>query len=158
MLSVYYNINDEGHKTIQDWLKSKDSWQANTPRMDKVWKILNTNKNIADFNNKFNLRKRFDDLSFLHNYVHTKGYKYSNHLGVLKANHQTFEENVLKKWIDTYKEAVIVIATLHMLKYPISVIEFEWDRKIGIDNPYPVLEVFDRSFRDNLLRVANPHS
>ncbi|MFH1982256.1 MAG: hypothetical protein ABIL58_10445 [Pseudomonadota bacterium] len=151
MLSVYYNINDEGHKTVQDWLRSKDTWEANTPRIEKIWKILNTNNNIADFNDRFNLRKRFDDLSFLHNYIHTKGYKYSNQLGVPKSNFQTFEENVLKKWVDTYEEVIIIVATLHMLKYPISVIEFDWNKKVGIDNPYPVLEVFEINKIKNLL-------
>ena len=143
MLSVYYNINDEGHKAVRDWLRSKDTWEANTPRIENIWKILNTNKNIANFNNKFDLRKRFDGLSFLHNYIHTKGHKYSNQLGVFKSNYQTFEEDILKKWVDTYEKVIIVVATLHMLKYPISVIEFDWSKKIGIENPFPVLEVFE---------------
>lgn len=30
LLSVYYNINDDGHLEVQSWLKSKDSWEANT--------------------------------------------------------------------------------------------------------------------------------
>lgn len=143
MLSVYYNINDDGHKTVQDWLKSKDTWEANTPRADKIWKILNSNTNISRFNRKYNLRRCFDDLSYLHNYVHTKGYKYSNHLGVVKSNYQTFEEAILLKWLDTYEKVVIVIITLHMLKYPITSIEFDWGTKVGIDNPFPVLESFE---------------
>lgn len=163
MLSVYYNINDEGHKTVQDWLKSKDTWEANTPRIEKIWKILNTNKNIENFNNKFDLRKRFDGLSFLHNYIHTKGHKYSNRLGVKITNHQTFEENILNKWVDTYERVIIIVAILHMLKYPISVIEFEWSTKIGIDNPFPVLEVFEierikkllpKNFIDEIQHIA----
>jgi len=143
MLSVYYNINDEGHKAVKDWLRSKDTWEANTPRTETIWKILYSNKNISSFNNKFNLRMRFDDLGFLHNYIHTKGQKYSNQFGMLKSNHQTFEEDILKKWVDTYEKAIIIVIILHMLKYPISVIEFDWSRKIGIDNPFPVLEVFE---------------
>lgn len=140
ILSVYYNINDEGHKEVKDLLKSKDTWEANTPKTEKVWKILNGNKNIETFNNKFNLRKKFDDLAFLHNYVHTKGHKFSNQLGTLKANHQTFEENILLKWVETYERATIIVVILHMLKYPISIIEFDWHDKVGIDNPFPVLD------------------
>ncbi|MDD4956283.1 MAG: hypothetical protein PHH49_06095 [Candidatus Omnitrophica bacterium] len=143
MLSVYYNINDDGHKTVQDWLKSKDAWEANTPRVDKIWKILRSNKNIMSFDEKFGLRKSFNDLSVLHNYVHTKGYEFSNKLGLPKSNCQTFEEDVLEKWINTYERVIILVITLHMLKYPISVIEFEWSEKIGIDNPFPVLESFE---------------
>jgi hypothetical protein len=153
ILSVYYNINDEGHKEVKDWLRSKDTWEANTPRADKIWKILNKNKNIERFNNKFELRKQFDELAFLHNYVHTKGHKFSNQLGQLKANHQTFEENILLKWVETFEKATIIVALLHMLKYPISVIEFDWYEKVGIDNPFPVLEIHEieriKSFMPN---------
>ena len=143
LLSVYYNINDDGHNAVQSWLKSKDSWEANTPRIDKIWKILNSNSNIKNFNAEFNIRDRFNKLSFLHNYVHTKGYKYSNHLGILKSNFQTFEEKILLKWIYTYQEIITIIITLHLLKYPIGIIEFDWNKKIGIDNPFPVLEKFE---------------
>ena len=30
-----------------------------------------------------------------------------------------------------------------MLKYPISVIEYNWSKKVGIDNPFPVLGSFE---------------
>jgi hypothetical protein len=40
LLSVYYNINDDGHNTVKDWLKSKDIKEANTPPAHKIWKIL----------------------------------------------------------------------------------------------------------------------
>lgn len=139
MLSVYYNINNEGHKTVQDWLKSKDTWEANTPRSNKIWKILNSNDNISEFNKKFRLQDDFNNLSFLHNYVHTKGYKYSNHLGLIKSNHQTYEQKILIEWLNAYEKVIVLVITLHMLKYPISIIEFDWGKKIGIDNPFPVL-------------------
>jgi hypothetical protein len=151
LLSIYYNINDDGHQVVQDWLKSKNSWEANTPRIDKIWKILNSNNNIQSFDDKLKLRERFDKLSFLHNYVHTKGYKYSNHLGIFKSNFQTFEEKILLKWIDTYQEIITIIITLHLLKYPIGIIEFDWNKKIGIDNPFPVLESFEIEKVCNLL-------
>lgn len=140
LLSVYYNINDEGHITVQDWLRSKDTWEANTPKTEKIWQLLKSNKNIAEFDKKFNLRGRFDKLQFLSNYVHTKGHKYSNTLGIHKSNHQTFEEKILIKWIKTYEEVIIIISTLHLLKYPIGVITYDWDKKCGIDNPFPVLD------------------
>ena len=143
MLSVYYNINDDGHKVVKDWLKSKDTWEANTPRADKIWKILNTNSNIKKFSDEFGLRKEFDSLCFLHNFVHTKGYKYSNTLGKLKGNFQTFESDVFIKWCKTYQQIVIFLIKLHILKYPITVIEYDWSKKIGIDNPFPVIETFE---------------
>lgn len=143
MLSVYYNINDEGHNAVKNWLRSKDSWEANTPRANKVWKILKSNENIAKYNELFGLEEIFDSLSFLHNYVHTKGYKYSNLLGFSKTNYQTFEENVFLVWLETYRNVITLIITLHILKYPITIIEYDWSRKVGIDNPYPVLGVLE---------------
>jgi hypothetical protein len=140
LLSVYYNINDEGHHEIQEWLRSKETWEAQTPRADKIWRILTSNENINSFERKFNLRKRFDELGFLHNYVHTKGIKFSNRLGILKSNFQTFEIEFFEKWIETYSEIITIIITLHILKFPIAVYRYNWYVKCGIDNPYPVLD------------------
>lgn len=151
LLSVYYNINDDGHKAVQNWLKSKDSWEANTPRTDKIWQILNSNNNIRSFNKEFSFREHFNRLSFLNNYIHTKGYKYSNKLGIFKSNFQTFEEKIFIKWFNAYHEVIIIIATLHLLKYPIAVIEFDWSKKCGIDNPFPVLEIYEIEKISNLL-------
>lgn len=135
LLSVYFNINDEGHKTVKDWLKAKDDPDANTPRAGKIWKILLTNNNIKEFNEKHNLRKIFDDLGYLHNYVHTKGAKHSNRMGLLKSNFQTFEQELIPKWLKSYSDIISLISTLHLLKYPISVIRFDYQSKFGIDIP-----------------------
>ncbi len=151
MLSVYYNINDDGHKVVKSWLRSKDSWDANTPKTEKIWKILKSNENIVRYNDLFKLEDEFNSLSFLHNYVHTKGYKFSNELGIPKSNCQTFEEDIFIKWLDTYQKVISLVVTLHILKYPISIIEYDWNRKIGIDNPFPVLEVFEIEIIKELL-------
>ncbi|MBC45192.1 MAG: hypothetical protein CMO08_05250 [Thalassospira sp.] len=151
MLSVYYNINDEGHIIVKEWLHSKDTWEANTPKTDKIWKILRSNQNIAGFDDKLLLRNRFNALSYLHNYVHTKGFKFSNQLGRLKSNHQTFEEHALLNWLSAFEEIILILITLHMLKYPISIIKFDWSKKIGIDNPFPVLEEFEIEKIEELL-------
>jgi len=143
MLSVYYNINDDGHNTVQNWYRSKDSWDANTPRADKIWKILRSNDNISSFDRKFNLKRQFDDLGFLHDYVHTKGFKYSNYIGLISSNCQTFEEKGLMRWVNVYEQVVLLLLTLHLLKYPIGVIEFDWTSKVGIDNPFPVLPMHE---------------
>lgn len=135
MLSVYFNINDDGHNAVKDWLNSEDSNEANTPRANTIWKILLSNKNIRQFNEKHNLRKTFDDLGYLHNYVHTKGAKHSNHMGLEKSNSQTFEATLISKWLTTYADIISLISTLHLLKYPISVIRFDYRSKFGIDLP-----------------------
>lgn len=140
MLSVYYNINDDGHNTVKAWYRSKDSREANTPRAEKIWKILRSNDNISSFDREFDLKRQFDDLGFLHNYVHTKGYKYSNYIGLLSSNCQTFEEKGLIRWMEVYEQVVLLLLTLHLLKYPMGIIEFDWFKKVGIDNPFPVLD------------------
>jgi hypothetical protein len=135
MLSVYYNINDEGHKIVKNWYNSKDSNEANTPRSNKIWNSLLSNSNIKQFNDKFNLKKKHDDLAFLHNYVHTKGYKFSNRLGIKKGNSQSFEFEMVENWLKSYAEVVSLICTMHLLKYPIAVIRFDYQKKYGIDIP-----------------------
>jgi len=135
LLSVYYNINDDGHNTVKDWLSSKDSYDSNTPRAGKVWKILLSNPNIKEFNDKHDLRKTFDELGYLHNYVHTKGAKFSNRMGLLKGNSQTFESNLIIKWLKSYEDVIFLICILHLLKYPLAVVRFDYSKKFGIDIP-----------------------
>ena len=121
---------------VSDWHSSKETTDANTPRADKIWKILLSNGNIKQFNDKFELKKLFDNLGYLHNYVHTKGVKYSNSLGgIIRSNSQTFEEKALKLWLTSFEKVIQLVATLHLLKYPLAVIEFEYGKKFGIHIP-----------------------
>lgn len=131
LLSVYFNINDDGQNAVKEWLNSKD----NTPRVDKIWKILRQNDNIKKFDEKHNLEQVHKDLGYLHNYVHTKGAKYSNRMGLFKSNFQTFEEKLISKWLKSYADIISLVCTLHLLKYPISVIRFDYSKKFGIDIP-----------------------
>lgn len=135
MLSVYFNINDDGHNAVKDWLQSKEAKEADTPHTKTIWKILKQNDIIRLFNEKHDLEKVHKDLGYLHNYVHTKGAKYSNGMGISKSNSQTFESKLILKWLDTYAEIISLVCTLHLLKYPISVIRFDYSKKFGIDIP-----------------------
>lgn len=135
LLSVYYNINDDGHNAVKEWLSSRDTAEANTPRANKIWEILLSNNNIKKFNDKHNLRQTFDNLGYLHNYVHTKGVKYSNKMGTAKSNFQTFEPKLIEKWLKSYADIVSIVCSMHLLKYPIAVIRFDYSRKFGIDIP-----------------------
>jgi hypothetical protein len=140
MLSVYFNINNDGHNAVKSWLNSNE----NTPRTDRIWKILKQNENIKKFDNKHNLEKVHKELGYLHNYVHTKGAKHSNRMGILKINSQTFEEKLILKWLKSYADIISLVSTLHLLKYPISVIRFDYSRKFGIDIPsFGGLEEYD---------------
>lgn len=135
LLSVYYNINDDGHIAVQNWLRSRDSTDSNTPPSKAIWKILLSNKNIQRFNDKHNLVKMHQDLGYLHNYVHSKGAKYSNRYGKMKSNFQTFEPSMIEKWLESYRDVIKLVTTLHLLKYPLAIIRFDYSAKFGIDIP-----------------------
>ncbi len=163
LLSVYFNINDDGHLVVQDWLRSKDSWEANTPRTDKIWEILKSNANIAEFDELVGFRDYYDEITYLHNFVHTKGYKFSNRVGLFKSNFQTFESSQLLKWKNLFYKVAVVVITAHLLKYPIGAIKYNWHRKTGIDNPFPVLlsseidlisKILPRNFFDEIEKIA----
>jgi hypothetical protein len=155
ILSVYFNINDDGHKVVKDWLNSKDVREADTPRAKMIWKILLSNENIKKFNEKHNIKKTFDELGYLHNYVHTKGAKYSNRMGLLKNNSQTFEIELISKWVKSYSDIISLVSTLHLLKYPISVIRFDYSKKFGIDIPsFGGLEEFNI---DKIAKILPEH-
>ncbi|HET7230171.1 MAG TPA: hypothetical protein VFJ16_09225, partial [Longimicrobium sp.] len=73
LLSVYWNLDDDGHEVIQEWLRSRE----NTPRFDKIWRKLQNHPNFESFQQKYDIRKRLLDLGYLHDYVHAKGVKFS---------------------------------------------------------------------------------
>jgi hypothetical protein len=135
MLSVYFNINDDGHNAVKEWLQAKDKKEADTPSAKTIWKILLQNNNIRKFNEKNDLETVHKNLGYLHNYVHTKGAKHSNRMGLPKSNYQTFEEKLISKWLKSYTDIISLVITLHLLKYPISVIRFDYSKKFGIDIP-----------------------
>lgn len=135
LLSVYFNINDDGHNAVKEWLQGKDTKDADTPLAKTIWKILLQNDNIRKFNEKHEIETVHKNLGYLHNYVHTKGAKHSNRMGLFKSNFQTFEVELLSKWLNSYAEIISLVCTLHLLKYPISVVRFDYRKKFGIDIP-----------------------
>lgn len=154
LLSVYYNINDDGHKTVTEWYNSVDGHDSNTPRAEKIWKILLSNPNIQEFNDKFNLKEDFFSLGFLHNYVHTKGNKYSNSLDGHKRHSKAFVSSALIDWLTVYEKIAVIIVTLHLLKYPVGLFEFDYYRKFGIDMPSFAQVSFNMSVISTLLEKS----
>ncbi len=131
LLSVYWNLHDDGHIVIREWLRSKED----TPRLDKIWKRLEKHKNFQLFQQKHDIKTRLLGLGYLHYYVHSKGHKYSNSIGLLKSNFQTFEFQGFKIWFDAFSEVIRVLTILHLVKYPLGVIKYDYERKFGIDKP-----------------------
>jgi hypothetical protein len=131
LLSIYWNLNDDGHKAVKDWLRSSE----NTPRFETLWKKLEKHQNFQSFQQKYDIKSRLLELGILHNYVHTKGYFFSNSLGIPKPNYQTFETKGIEKWLSAYQEVITVLCVLHLVKYPVGVIEFDYFSKFGYDIP-----------------------
>ena len=131
LLSVYWNLFDKGHKEVQEWLKAEEK----TPYTDTIWQKLKKHENIQTLQQSYDIKSKLDSLNYLHDYVHSRGYEYSNYIGLHKSNFQTFEERGLKLWLDSAKEVVKVLTILHLAKYPIGTIKFNYSRKFGIDKP-----------------------
>lgn len=131
MLSVYWNLNDDGHKIIGEWLKS----EKDTPNNREIWKKLEKHKNFRLFQQKIDIKNRILKLGFLSNYVHSKGHHYSNLIGLSKSDNQTFEVKGFNDWFDAFGEVVKVLSILHLIKYPLGVVKFSYYKKFGIDTP-----------------------
>jgi hypothetical protein len=131
LLSVYWNINDDGHITIKNWLKSEED----TPRLPDVWNKLKEHPNFSWFESVSDLKERILSFGYLHNYIHTKGRRYSNFIGLSKSNYQTFEKEGIDLWLKTYENIIKILILLHLIKYPIGVVSFNWSDKFGFDKP-----------------------
>jgi hypothetical protein len=132
LLSVYWNLNDDGHQIVKKWLGSKEY----TPQFKDIWEKLIQHQNFKLFQQKYDLKNRIKTLqSSLHKYVHTRGVRFSNSMGLFKSNFQTFEEESFQKWFLAFKETIEILTITHLIKYPIGVINYDYDKKFGIDKP-----------------------
>jgi len=131
LLSVYWNLDDAGHIVIREWLRSRED----TPRLGDIWKRLDKHKNFQLFQQRYDIKTRLLSLGYLHDYVHSKGHKFSNSIGLMKSNFQTFEVHGFNNWFDAFSEVVQVLIILHLVKYPLGVIKYDYESKFGIDKP-----------------------
>jgi hypothetical protein len=129
-LSIYWNLNDYGHDAIKSWLRS----QKNTPMFKDIWKKLEKHPNFFNYQEQHDIKQRLLDLGYLHDYVHGKGYKFSNRIHPFIFG-QAFESIGFDKWFKAYKEVVEVLCILHLIKYPIGVVRFDYSTKFGVDIP-----------------------
>lgn len=150
LLSVYWNLNDDGHIVINDWLRSKKE----TPRYGEIWSKLSKNKNFQSFQSQYDLKNRILSLGDLHNYAHTRGVRYSNRLAGKNCNWQIFQEKAFLKWLALYKEVVAVIAICHLIKYPLGTIKYDWSSKFGAD--IPMFGALEEHVVDRLENVLEP--
>jgi hypothetical protein len=131
LLSVYWNLNDDGHQIIQRWLHSKED----TPRFEAIWKMMVKHKNFALLQENYDFKARLLNLKHLHNYVHTKGRKYSNHFGIKLGNLQTFEVRAFEIWFSNFVEVLQILAICHLTKYPLGTMPLPIFHKFGFNAP-----------------------
>lgn len=131
LLSIYWNIDDYGHVDIQDWKKSIED----TPRISNIRKKLQAHKNVKKLQDIYNLNADLIELNDLHNFVHFKGYNYSNYLGAIKGNVPEFIENSFQKWLTYSKKIIKLVCILHLLKYPSAAWDYNYHNKFGFDVP-----------------------
>lgn len=116
LLSVYWDINNDSQKTIQNWLHALED----TPFKNIIIKKLKTDPNIEKFDSKHKIFKEIEYLfKQLSNYTHSKGYLHSNQ-NLAKANVNQFNKIAFQKWFDLMKKVVKIVVIVHILKYPIA--------------------------------------
>ena len=131
LLSVYWNLNDNGHKTVKKWLNAREK----TPKGWDVWQKLKKHENFQYLQTKFNLKLEIVKLDQLHNYVHTKGIPYSNRMNNRPINRQTFVKKSFETWLDLYEKVIFMVLICHLVKYPIGTFKYDYFRKFGYDIP-----------------------
>lgn len=135
LLSVYWNLGDDGHLVIRHWVSSNED----TPRAGGIWKRLSAHRGIAVLDEEFGVQERIRRMfGGLSNYIHTRGRLYSNDYGHPEHSRfvgLTFSEARFLEWRSTYGEIAWVVLALHVAKYPIATMRYDWSRKFGVDTP-----------------------
>jgi len=132
LLSVYWNLNDDGHIVIQKWLNSSDR----TPFTSEILKTLKKHENFKEIGKHIDLKHYLDELYELSQYVHTKGYKYSNRFGQrFIANTFVFYEPAFLEWLKYYQKVITCLSLFHLVKYPLGSVIFDYSKKFGIGLP-----------------------
>ena len=161
LLNVYWDIKDEAHIEIQNWLKSRED----TPFRKEIEKKLLENENIKKFNDEIKYFKQIGELyKKLSNFNHTRGIAFSSR-ALSTSNFNTFSEKSLKYWVDSLKEVVRLIMIAHILKYPVAYQYTPIDEKFGLNtpaggflNPYQVemvKKIFDKKTNNILQKISD---
>ena len=105
LLSVYWELDGDGHIKIQDWLHSRER----TPMMKKIISALITNKNIQAFDDKHTFCNKIADLyDELSGFVHTRGHKHS-HRRLSRSNVNRFNGKSLSVCLDRFSKLLILL-------------------------------------------------
>jgi hypothetical protein len=131
LLSVYWDIDDQSHIDIRQWLGSQEP----TPFLRRVFAKLKQNDNIKKFDER---HKIFDATKSLYerlcNYAHTKGVRFSSRK-LNRTNFNTFHEASVSAWRDLFFLVTRTVVAFHLLKYPVGLQYTPIEQKFGINGP-----------------------
>lgn len=134
VLSTYWSVIGKGDRTFSNWLKAREK----TPFSRDIQKKLLTNKNIGTFDKKYPIKSFFKDLEVLHNYVHTKGVPYSNFGELQKLmRKEESSETLFDRWLEIFKRCLQLVVILHLLRFPIASLNYNFVKKFGTTNKSP---------------------
>lgn len=150
ILSTYWSIVGKNNATFKEWLRAREK----TPFSKPIEKKLLTNPNINIFNERYPIRDFLDKLGVLHHYVHTKGVPYSTFGEFQKLlSGQESNETLLERWYQLFQKCVQLIVILHLLKFPIASLNYDFIKKFGSYNKSPFCGGLFGDFQENLIRL-----
>lgn len=149
VLSTYWSIVGKNDRTFKNWLRAREK----TPFSNAMKKTLLTNPNIYIFNERYCIKDLFDKLGFLHNYVHTQGKPHSTY-GEFKKMIVGEEHNdtLFEKWCQAFQCCVQLIVILHLLRFPIASLKYDFVKKFGSYNKSPFCGGLFGDFQEDLIR------
>jgi hypothetical protein len=149
VLSIYWNLNDDGHEIIREWSRSREY----TPRVDKIWNTIRKHERFSKFDDMFGLKVKYDSFAHLHDYVHSKGVNFSNAFGVSRSNSQLFQGERFAVWYENFLGIAKYLTEIHLIKYPMGIIEYNWSKKFGLHNPS--IGILDPHEREEIIRFLD---
>src|SRR6185312_16192759 len=71
----------------------------------------------------------------LSDFQHTKGQRHSSFWLNNRSNINQFDENSFGRWLELLSEVVEIVATFHLLKYPVGLQATPLEDKFGLNGP-----------------------
>lgn len=147
LLSIYWSIIGKNSPEFKKWMSSK----LPTPRKEpKFWSKLKQNQNIADFDKKYALIEEIKSLNSLSDFVHTKGYKFSNYGQFQRVvrGERTFDN--FNEWGEAFRKIVSIIRKLHLLVYPTFCLDYSTEFLISKFGTFGNIPQFGSGFGNTI--------
>jgi len=131
LLSVYWDRDDESRRTMTDWLRSSKPTPSMRQIRDGLQEIPAVQRFEATFGFDAWVRSTYKRLN---NYIHVRGSQYSTR-AMNRANFPRFDPGTFRSWCDSFDDVVRIVATAHLLGYPIGLQETPVEEKFGLEGP-----------------------